>query len=191
MRAEGGGEHRAAQQARRPHRVLWPRSWCTPVTPGSRTRRWVPPAGSRRRPGASQPSPGFMCFRKAASATCPFPTPTQVGDSDNPPGSELGARGRAWGGGEAIGSPWGRGRAQHSPEALCRDTPSPRCSRGNRFPYLCGKRDQRGLVSFPHQELALLLPCSPVLGRPSRPHGLSRLPLCSDSGRCPCVWVRT
>lgn len=42
------------------------------------------PLGSRRRPGASQPSLGFVCFRKAASATCPFLTPTQVGDPTSP-----------------------------------------------------------------------------------------------------------
>lgn len=38
------------------------------------------PPGSRRRPGASRSSLGFVCFRKAASATCPSLTPTQVGD---------------------------------------------------------------------------------------------------------------
>lgn len=36
--------------------------------------------GSSRGPNSSRPSPGFLCFRKAASATCPFPTRTQVAD---------------------------------------------------------------------------------------------------------------
>lgn len=36
--------------------------------------------GSSRGPDLSRPSPGFLCFRKAASATCPFPTRTQVAD---------------------------------------------------------------------------------------------------------------
>lgn len=42
------------------------------------------PLGSRHRPGASQPSLSFVCFRKAASATCPFLTLTQVGDPNSP-----------------------------------------------------------------------------------------------------------
>lgn len=42
------------------------------------------PPGSRCRPGASRSSLGFVCFRKAASATCPSLTPTQVGDPNLP-----------------------------------------------------------------------------------------------------------
>ncbi|XP_041610704.1 protein DENND6B isoform X5 [Vulpes lagopus] len=40
--------------------------------------------GSSRGPNSSRPSPGFLCFRKAASATCPFPTRTQCGGQRSP-----------------------------------------------------------------------------------------------------------
>ncbi|XP_064446503.1 protein DENND6B isoform X1 [Mirounga angustirostris] len=42
------------------------------------------PPGSRRGPELSRPSPSFLCFRKAASATCPSLTPTQCGGQKSP-----------------------------------------------------------------------------------------------------------
>lgn len=42
------------------------------------------PSGEQTSPRSEPALTGFMCFRKAASATCPFLTPTQVGDSNNP-----------------------------------------------------------------------------------------------------------
>lgn len=60
------------------------------------------PLGSRCGPG-SRPSPGLLCFRKAASATCPSPTRTQVGN----PSSLAWPRVRLWGRGQ--GQKVGRG----------------------------------------------------------------------------------
>lgn len=72
------------------------------------------PLGGSCRPGTSRPSLGVLCFRKAVSATCPFPTPTQVGDLI-PPSTGWGVgTGRRWGG-EAAPSLCGK-------RCLCRGT---------------------------------------------------------------------
>lgn len=59
-------------------------------------------------------------------------------------------------------------------------------------PLICAGRGTSGVWSpSGHQELALLLPCSPVRGKLS-PHTASPDGcLCSNTGCCPCVWVRT
>lgn len=53
------------------------------------------PLGSRQGSELSRPSPGFLCFRKTASATYLFPTPTQVGSPRWDVGSGLGVTGRS------------------------------------------------------------------------------------------------
>lgn len=104
------------------------------------------PPGSSRGPDLSRPSPSFLCFRKAASATCPSLTPTQVGN----PNWDVGTGG---GGGERVtgkrweirlsGSPCGPGLGMTTASCPCqpesplhKDPRAPHHSSGGQVPLI-------------------------------------------------------
>lgn len=77
------------QPSTKPAKPMSPSTLCPPqlVYPSDfqLTDKEVGPSPLRSRPHlGSRPSLAFLCFRKAASATCPFPTPTQVGHPASP-----------------------------------------------------------------------------------------------------------
>lgn len=156
------------------------------------------PPRSRRRPGASRSSLGFLCFRKAASATCPSPTPTQVGDSASSLRPVVTGRARVGRGrpGAPLAQPGASQSVSASPAPGRGDTPSPLTQ-----PWwpghpsfvwqegVSGQRDQRGLAPFTPQPP---LPAPGCAGRLSPPSPVSRLPaapapLCAGAARDPRV----
>lgn len=188
-RGGGGAAQRRAGPARATKRSVSPAAGVPQRLPAHGQGGGSQPSREQTSPG-EQTLTGFLCFRKAASATCPFPTPTQVGHPATSPCPALGVALRpAWPAPPGAPAPLPLGRYSESCVAA-------------RLPGSCGKRSlgrgTRGFWSSPqqrgHRALASAPPrgscvrpaCFPSQAGSARPHGGPATPQWGSS--VPTLW---